>query len=232
LDGQRLASEHSPKDALMYRSSQLFPAAKQMSKRMYTEKARRKRAVRRIIRDTSVGSALGVLMPIPVLDAGTVMLVMLRMVNSIAATYVEMAPTRDIQVVQSRVQMLMAPGMLAMLPLQRIKLLPTAGPFLNMSANALVTFGMGVATVEVFEKIVEHQMLFDEGAEHLLRRELDLLRGQTRALFGSMSELASKTGRRLLQTGKDFQQRVGNSVPSFDSLIKPMSPVGKRAPES
>jgi len=197
---------------------------------MFCDKLHRKRAVRKIIKDASVGSALGVFMPIPILDAGTVMAVMLRMVNGIAGTYSELAPSRDIQVVQSRVQMLMAPGMLAMLPLQRVKLIPSGGPFLNMSANALVTFGMGVATVEVFEKIIEHQMLYDESAEHLVRREIDLLRGQGRALLGSVRGFASKTGRKMLERGKGLQG-AWESVPSFSNLLKPLSPTGKRATE-
>lgn len=219
VDGQRLGAESDGLALALMRTGMVFPAAKELSVRRLMNQQKRKQVVRKIIKDACIGAALGVFMPIPVLDAGTVMVVELRMVNKITNAYAEMTPSQDICIAQKRLRMLMAPGVIALLPLQRVKLVPSAGPFLNMSANALLTFALGVATAEVFERLAEHHLLFDDGAHRLFRREIDLLKGQASSLLGMAKNFAGESGKMVLQKGKAHKKRVENNFPSISRTL-------------
>jgi uncharacterized protein (DUF697 family) len=207
VDGQRLRPEADGLSLVLISTGVAYLTAKEMSSRRLAQQLKRKKVVRKVIRDSAFGSALGVLMPIPVLDAGTIMVVEIRMVNAITDKYAELAPSQDLAAVQKRVRLLMAPGVLALLPLQRIKLLPTGGPLINMSANALLTFTLGVATAEVFERLVEHQMLFDDTIGRLLKREMDIVRDQASALLAGAKAFAGDQSRMVLDIGKAQKKR-------------------------
>jgi uncharacterized protein (DUF697 family) len=219
VDGQRLGPDSDGTGLALMRTGMVFPAAKELSSRRLNEQRKRKKSVRKIIKDAAIGAALGVLMPIPILDAGTVIAVELRMVNAITGRYAQLSPSRDIMAAQRRLHMLMAPGVMALLPLQRVKLVPTAGPFLNMSANALLTFALGVATAEVFERLVEHQLLFDDGARRLFGREIDLLKNQAGSLFSMAKNIAGHHGKLLLEKGKAQKKRAQASFPSISGVV-------------
>jgi len=220
VDAQRLGPESDGLALALMRTGMVFPAAKELSLRRLTNQQKRKKVIRKIIKDSCVGAALGVLMPIPILDAGTVMAVEIRMLNNITNAYAEMTPSKDIVIAQKRLRLLMAPGMLALLPLQRVKLVPSAGPFLNMSANALLTFTLGVATSEVFERLAEHHLIFDDGAHRLFRREIDLLKGQAGSLFLMAKNFAGERGKMVLQKGRTHKKKVQDSLPSVTRTIE------------
>jgi uncharacterized protein (DUF697 family) len=219
VDGQRLGPESDGLGLALMRTGMVYPAGKELSSRRLNQQRKRKKSVRKVIKDAAIGAALGVLMPIPILDAGTVIAVELRMINNITARYAEMSPSRDIMAVQRRLALLMAPGVMALLPLQRVKLVPTAGPFLNMSANALLTFALGVATAEVFERLVEHQLLFDDGARRLFGREVELLKSQAGKLLTLGKNFAGHHGKLVLQKGKSQKKRVQESFPSMSRVL-------------
>jgi len=208
IDGCTPLGTGDPVTACLHRAAVLMPAARELSCKQWQEKITRKQEIRRIIKHSAFASAMVVLIPLPVLDMGTVTVIALRMLHQIASKYAAQSPSQDIHSAQTKLELLMAPGALALLPLQSVKFIPSAGLFLNIGANGLITFGLGVAAAEVFEKLLEHQLLFEEDAHRLFLREFDTLKQHASTVVSGARQFAKAKSRKAVEKSKLFAPSV------------------------
>jgi len=215
------------------RTASTFPLAQKISQTRLANKLARKKEVRSVIKHSALSAAAIVLIPLPLFDTGTVMLIELRMLQRIAGSYARYSNAPDIRAAQHKLQLMMAPGALALLPLQSVKLVPTGGFFLNIGANALVTFGIGVAAAEIFERLLEHELIFEEDGHRLFRREMGLLKQQASATLNGAKQFAKLKGKFALQKGKEavpyFSRKISEALSTPGSKAKEEGPVQQAA---